>query len=322
MTFKNLALCAAGWACVAATGAVFAADRLQADDGVLPREVVAAASVFDGYMSRAATIGARFDGPGSVADSVRAGAAYEPKQLEEGMLGYAALAALGDDRFVGGVERAAGHGEARREFARRLTLDPFAATRIDGAEEAAGRIDAALGARSAPLMSAALRVKRAAYDVQHQAWSKVMVVDAAARLAQVKTLSRSPTEAIDGEGPNLPELSDSGPVGQARDPATGYTQVEIKALALAAVAILGQAHDEAVLPLLTDRASSECLRMSKLNLYQCMAAAGPEYEDIFCLGQHAMADTSQCVLDTLPARPAGAGGAYASLASHRPLAGR
>jgi hypothetical protein len=48
--------------------------------------------------------------------------------------------------------------------------------------------------------------------------------------------------------------------------------------------------------------AASCLRLAKLNLYQCLAAAGPEYEDIFCLGQHAMAETGQCVADA--ARPA------------------
>jgi hypothetical protein len=35
--------------------------------------------------------------------------------------------------------------------------------------------------------------------------------------------------------------------------------------------------------------------MSKLNLYQCLAVAKPWYEDIFCLGQHVLIDTGQCI---------------------------
>jgi hypothetical protein len=35
---------------------------------------------------------------------------------------------------------------------------------------------------------------------------------------------------------------------------------------------------------------------SKLNLYQCLAVARPNYEDVFCLGQHAMMDTGRCVI--------------------------
>ena len=40
-----------------------------------------------------------------------------------------------------------------------------------------------------------------------------------------------------------------------------------------------------------------CLRLAKLNLYQCLASSGPHYEDIFCLGQHAMIDPGQCVVE-------------------------
>ena len=35
--------------------------------------------------------------------------------------------------------------------------------------------------------------------------------------------------------------------------------------------------------------------MARLNLYQCLSVAGPNYEDVFCLGRHAMMDTGQCV---------------------------
>jgi hypothetical protein len=51
------------------------------------------------------------------------------------------------------------------------------------------------------------------------------------------------------------------------------------------------------------------MKMAKLNLYQCLAVAGPHYEDVFCLGQHALSDTAQCVNDAVgggrePALPA------------------
>jgi hypothetical protein len=36
--------------------------------------------------------------------------------------------------------------------------------------------------------------------------------------------------------------------------------------------------------------------MAKLNLYQCLAVAKPHYEDVFCLGQHAMIDTGHCLM--------------------------
>jgi len=39
-----------------------------------------------------------------------------------------------------------------------------------------------------------------------------------------------------------------------------------------------------------------CMATSKLNLYQCLAVSRPNYEDVFCLGQHVMMDTGRCVI--------------------------
>ena len=73
----------------------------------------------------------------------------------------------------------------------------------------------------------------------------------------------------------------------------------IRSLAVAALAALGYADDNSiaqVTPILSDPASATCLNMSKLNLYQCLAVARPHYEDVFCLGQHAMMDTGRCMI--------------------------
>jgi hypothetical protein len=51
-----------------------------------------------------------------------------------------------------------------------------------------------------------------------------------------------------------------------------------------------------IVSMLGDAGSQKCLDMAKLNLYQCLAVAKPHYEDVFCLGQHALADTGECML--------------------------
>jgi hypothetical protein len=94
----------------------------------------------------------------------------------------------------------------------------------------------------------------------------------------------------------LRTLADADP--SLRGEAPRFTRLEAKALALAAESVLGHAHgaDRARLsPLLTEADSAYCLKMAKLNLYQCMAVAGPQYEDIYCLGRHALYDTAECV---------------------------
>jgi hypothetical protein len=68
-----------------------------------------------------------------------------------------------------------------------------------------------------------------------------------------------------------------------------------RGVALAALSVLGderQAHS-----LMSEPHTTSCLHMAKLNLYQCLASAGPHYEDIYCLGQHAMIDPGQCVVE-------------------------
>ena len=73
-----------------------------------------------------------------------------------------------------------------------------------------------------------------------------------------------------------------------------------KGLTLAALAVLGEAgeqHADRIAALLNDSNNAQCLKMARLNLYQCLSVAGPSYEDAFCLGQHAMMETAHCVSD-------------------------
>jgi hypothetical protein len=266
----------------------------------LPQDLAASAAAFEGYMRAAAAIDSGFSNGESVARSLRAASSYQTAQLEEGMIAYGAMAALQDPRFVAGVDAAAGRGrQARAAFADALLYDPFLVMRIQGADSAARRVEAAFESKAAPLYAAGSRVKAAAYSVQHHAWSKVMVSDPSGRLAEVKTLSASRAVPSDDQmQATLRSLVaiDPGQVTDEGGPA--FTAVEARSLALAAESVLGRARDserERLSPLLTEEDNAECLKMAKLNLYQCMAVAGPQYEDIFCMGEHAMRETAQCV---------------------------
>jgi hypothetical protein len=75
-----------------------------------------------------------------------------------------------------------------------------------------------------------------------------------------------------------------------------------RGLALAALAAVGAADDQAAETLLNDPECASCLRMSKLNLFQCLAVAKPWYEDVFCLGQHGLIDTGDCIYVAAGAR--------------------
>jgi hypothetical protein len=158
-------------------------------------------------------------------------------------------------------------------------------------------------ARAEPLTSDGRRVKQAAYDVQHHQWSKARVADAPGRLARAKQLSAVSFSPSNDDRSRLFHAVSTVPIGSAGG---GPTAVVQRSLALAAIALLGRAGDEdapALQPLLSEQRSASCLRMAKLNLFQCLAVAGPHYEDIYCLGQHAMIDPGQCVADASGVRP-------------------
>ena len=71
--------------------------------------------------------------------------------------------------------------------------------------------------------------------------------------------------------------------------------VVARGVALAALSVLGE--DGRARSLMSEPRAGMCLKMAKLNLYQCLASAGPHYEDVYCLGQHAMIDPGQCVVE-------------------------
>ncbi|MFT3996567.1 MAG: hypothetical protein QM667_04100 [Asticcacaulis sp.] len=77
-----------------------------------------------------------------------------------------------------------------------------------------------------------------------------------------------------------------------------YTPGIHRALAIAAISILGEgtgANEQAVISLLNEGQSPRCLGESKLNLNQCLASSRFHYEDVFCIGQHVLMDTGNCI---------------------------
>lgn len=241
-------------------------------------------------MRHAAGIDATFSGPAEVAQALQTGAAYEPKGMEAGAIAYAAMAALQEPRFVAAVRA----DKNRGQLAQRLAANPQAALALPGADAAAGRASGALYAQGDALADEGRKVKQAAYSVQHQAWSKANVPDPAGRLSRVKRISAAGYQPSREDAGRLQSsLSGGGRRGGAPSPLVA------RGVAVAALSVLGE--DGKARSLMTEPKAAMCLRLAKLNLYQCLASAGPHYEDIFCLGQHAMIETGQCVVDATKA---------------------
>jgi len=178
--------------------------------------------------------------------------------------------------------------------------DPNYVTAITGADSAAGLVEAALVGIAKPVVDKGAGVKQEAYDIQHQAWSKEFVSNRDERLLAAKTSS---PDAMKASSEDVQRLGDAA-TGAAPISITGeaakapYPPLVVHALAVAALAALGEAGDDKaplIVSMLGDASSQKCLDMAKLNLYQCLAVAKPHYEDVFCLGQHALADTGECM---------------------------
>ena len=270
------------------------------DVGLASRFTVAA-GVYDGYVREASAISPGFTDSAGVEASLRTGVGYEPGQLRVGVVAYAAVAALTDAEFVDAVRKAGSTPEARYAIVSRLYADPKSVLAFAGARRAEGLAKAAVVESGMRLFTQADAVKQAAYAIQHQPWSLQDIPDRDDRAAAVKRLSIAP-RTIPGSESAMLHLMIAGelPAGanlEAEPPPD--TTLVLHAVALAALAAIGQAGDDDAprLGWLTDDYYLDhCLAEAKLSLFECLAVAKPNYEDVFCLGQHAMKDTAACVV--------------------------
>ncbi|MGZ3313647.1 MAG: hypothetical protein ACXU8Q_05735 [Caulobacteraceae bacterium] len=266
----------------------------------LGQRVTDAASAYESYVRRAGGIDPAFSGGPAVRRAVKVGAAYHPRQLEEGIVAYAALIALRNPEFVDGVRAI-----QNPAFADGLATHPEQVLQVRGAGAAAADAAGVLRAQGESLIAAGKAVTKAAYDIQGQAWSKSPVADPRGVLDATKT---SADQMRIATVPSKEKLLDSLVAApQSAEGASAPAPDVVRGLALAALAILGRTGDgmEAQYEaLLHDASAADCLKMAKLNLNQCLAVAGPHYEDAYCTGRHAVSDTGQCIAHAAGGGPA------------------
>jgi hypothetical protein len=257
------------------------------------------AAVYETYVTQTATISPAFADAQGVADALRTGAAYEPGQLRRGAIAYAAAAALDDTAFVDAVRRAGDTPEARYAIVAKIFADPNNVLAFADAHGAAALAKAALAPSGARVFASGDRLRLPAYSVQHQPWSLQPVADPGGRAAAVKQLSSAFRQPSSQAHADVDRMIVGEPVSPASAAPPPYSALVIRAVALAALAAIGQAGDDDVSHLgwLTDDYYLDhCLAEAKLSLYECIAVAKPNYEDMFCLGQHAIKDTGGCLV--------------------------
>ncbi|MNV47437.1 hypothetical protein D3C71_1393070 [compost metagenome] len=265
--------------------------------------VAQAASVYVAFVREVGTIQAGFPDAESIQAAIRKGAAYEPAQLSRGMIAYGSILALQSPEYVAGVRQFASTPALRQEMIARIVADPAYAATLPGADAAAGLITSTMGKDIATLTAIAEAVEGDAYTIQERRdprrrWAVQPVADRVGRLEGAKTLSVS----------RLPSAEESARLFAAANSGTGlnltpaqrgapFTPAMVNSLAIAALAALGAAGDDARTntdALTTESNTEFCTNMSKLMLFQCLAASRPSYEDMFCAGRHIVRDLAAC----------------------------
>jgi len=270
----------------------------------MPDQMIDDAAAYEGVMLRVAGTSPGFSSPDSVATALRNGAAYDPKVLLRGAIAYAAVAALKEQDFVAALRAAGATPEYRAQMVRDIELNPVYVYQFKGADVAAGYIKSALGSAALSLLATGKSIHQAAYDVQHQPWSMATIDDRPGRLSAVKAASAS------GIAPDPEEsaivrraATEVEPLPVSGEPlAPPYTPMIDRALQVAAIAALGEASDTVYLnlsSLIEDGITEQCLERAKRDLFQCLAVAKPNYEDIFCMGQHEMEDPAVCLAQSV-----------------------
>ncbi len=266
--------------------------------------VAQSAAVYLTFTRDMATIQGGFASPDAVEAALRRGASYDANQISRGLVAYASILALQSPEFVSGVRQAGAEPTVRRQIIDRIVANPEYASTLPGAEAAASLVISVLEADVIALSAAADSVESDAYNIQYtgdqrHGWGRATPPDREGRLQAVKDLSRT-IQPSASETARLHAASNSGSglgVTAGRTRRAPYAPSVTNAIAMAALAALGAAGDNAranTEALQYDRASQDCLASSKLNLFQCLAASRPTYEDMFCLGRHVIRDLSTC----------------------------
>ena len=263
--------------------------------------IVQSAAAYQAFLARSSAIKPDFANGEDVEHRLQTGESFDPQIMTHGEIAFAAVVALQEPTFVAELRNFSMDAATRAQLTRSIAADPNYVTGFRGAPAAARLIVAALMTQGQVLQNQGEAVRMSAYSVQHQDWSKVFVPDLSGRLNLARTVSAgAPVATSDDTERERQAAMGLTPLVLPAEipPSAPYTPAVVRGMAIAALSLLGSAGDDnAALtePLFADPPDQTCFNMAKLNLYQCLAVSKPYYEDIFCLGQHAMKDTGQCL---------------------------
>ena len=280
----------------------------------LNQGVADAAAVYVTFIRDVSSIKGGFPDAESIQTAMQRGASYQAGQVSRGLIAYASILALQSPEFVAGLRTYAADPASRQEIINAIMTDPGYAAALPGADAAAGLITTTLGRDTAMLTAIAEAVEGDAYTIQERndprrRWAITPIPNREIRLERAKTLSNGAMLPSAEESARLFAAAHSGSgLGVSGGKATApYTPVVARALSIAALAALGAAGEDQKSNtdiLINDPGNQFCFDLSKLNLFQCLAASRPSYEDMFCIGRHIVRDLATCATAAVGPAPA------------------
>lgn len=240
------------------------------------------------------------------------------ERLVRAWLAYSSLIAEQHPQFLDDVRDVADY-YGRDAAVAALANDPAYAGAFRYADQASESVIEAIEEDSEEIAQIGQQFRLAAYDLQSERWANAVSRDRQNRLAALRAAdSISAPLATDMFSTQFVSQTDMGSASSmfaatarpslpastpdlSLDPDVPYEPDRVRVgriLSIAALRAIGDDNrftEDSLQSLLADPLAQRCIEWARVNLAQCVAAAHFEYEDSFCIAQHALIDVSQCL---------------------------
>jgi len=241
------------------------------------------------------------------------------ERLVRAWLAYSSLIAEQHPQFLDDVRDVADY-YGRDAAIAALANDPAYAGAFRYADQASEAVLEAIDEDSSQIRDLGEQYRESAYGLQNERWANAISRDRQNRLAALRaaddisaplvgdmftTSFISETDigaasSLFADTPARPSLPSSTP-NLSLDTNIPYEPDRVRVgriLSIAALRAIGDdsTYSEASIQvLLADPLAQRCISWARINLAQCVAAAHFEYEDSFCIAQHALIEVSNCL---------------------------
>ena len=236
--------------------------------------------------------------------------------LGSNLNGYGALVAAQNNQFVDSLLDAA-QRDSLDTVINRLYADPDYAANFEGASLAAQDVSAAWSHDIAAIRASAGSIKQHTYEMQKDpAWTKKKADSRKERIATLKAATRiraavpTATSRDIAAAGAISSRDTSGPTrkaifwrayGKTVVPSGGSPSMSPrikKALTLGALESLGATGEQSsawIRNYTTTPLLNQCTNWARLHVEQCLAAGHYKYEDAYCIAEHQLSDTADCL---------------------------